>query len=172
MMVKSRSSFWTLSATVHLLVKSNATTYMTRSDAWLLALLPNCVQRCISHSLLGKLTLALLFALFLNSWRLLSQHLVPWVVDAVIWKHEWCCWFLLVNSGWLLSGFTSFLDQIVCMATYLLVYSSNAWLRWKKHWRVMIVFDKISSNCLWVFEYFEAIGTCLRDHFVSDLFWF
>ena len=110
MMVKSWSTFWTLSATMHLLVKSNATTYMTSSNTWLLALLPNCVQRCISYFLLRKLTLALLFTLFLNSWRLLSQHLVSWVDYAVVWKHEWCIWFCLVNSGWLLSGFTSFLD--------------------------------------------------------------
>lgn len=58
------------------------------------------------------------------------------------------------------------------MATYLLVYSPNTWLRWKKHWRVIVVFDKISSNCLWVFEYFEAICTRLWNHLVTDLFWF
>ena len=109
-MVKSRSSFWTLSATMHFLMKSNTTTYMTRSNTWLLALLHICVQRCISYSLFRKLTLALLFTLFLNSWRLLSQNLVSWVNDAVIWKHQWCIWFCLVNSGWLLSGFTPFLD--------------------------------------------------------------
>ena len=59
------------------------------------------------------------------------------------------------------------------MATYLLVCSPYAWLWWKKHWRVvMVVFNKISSNCLWIFEYFEAICTCLWNHLVTDLFWF